>query len=84
MPFPSPGDLPDLGIEPWSLTLLVDSLPFEPPGKPLAPGSPDLNEDVLFWQTVPTYKISPGNKQEIISLAFGGPVQLVLVISWKY
>ena len=30
LPFPSPGDLPDRGIEPGSPTLLVDSLPFEP------------------------------------------------------
>ena len=32
--FPSPGDLPDPGIEPWSPALQADSLPFEPPGKP--------------------------------------------------
>ena len=31
---PSPGDLPNPGIEPWSLTLQEDSLPAEPPGKP--------------------------------------------------
>ena len=35
LPFPSPGDLPDPGIEPWSPTLQADSLPSEPPGKPL-------------------------------------------------
>ena len=34
LPFPSPGDLPNLGIEPGSPTLQVDSLPSEPPGKP--------------------------------------------------
>ena len=33
-PFPSPGDLPNPGIEPRSPTLQVDSLPCEPPGKP--------------------------------------------------
>ena len=33
LPFPSPGDLPDPGIEPWSPALLADSLPPEPPGK---------------------------------------------------
>ena len=32
--FPSPGDLPDPGIEPGSPELLVDSLLVEPPGKP--------------------------------------------------
>ena len=34
LPFPSPGDLPHLGIEPGSCTLQADSLPSEPPGKP--------------------------------------------------
>ena len=33
-PFPSPGDLPNPGIEPRSPMLQVDSLPAEPPGKP--------------------------------------------------
>ena len=32
LPFPSPGDLPDPGIEPWSLALQADALPSEPPG----------------------------------------------------
>ena len=35
VPFPSPGDLPDPGIEPRSPILQADSLPSEPPGKPL-------------------------------------------------
>ena len=30
---PSPGDLPDPGIEPWSPALQADSLPSELPGK---------------------------------------------------
>ena len=34
LPFSSPGDLPDPGIEPSSPTLQVDSLPSEPPRKP--------------------------------------------------
>ena len=32
--FPSPGDLPNPGIEPLSPTLQADSLPSKPPGKP--------------------------------------------------
>ena len=32
--FPSPGDLPDPGIEPGSPALQADTLPSEPPGKP--------------------------------------------------
>ena len=34
LPFPSPGDLPDPGIEPGSPTLQADALPSEPPGNP--------------------------------------------------
>ena len=33
--FPSPGDLPNPGIEPGSLALQADSLPSEPPGHPM-------------------------------------------------
>ena len=32
LPFPSPGDLPDPGIEPGSPALQADSLLSEPPG----------------------------------------------------
>ena len=35
LPFPSPGDLPNPGIEPGSPALQTDALPSEPPGKPL-------------------------------------------------
>ena len=35
LPFPSPGDLPNPGIKPRSLALQADSLPSEPPGKPV-------------------------------------------------
>ena len=34
MPLPSPGDLPNPGIEPGSLALQADSLPTELQGKP--------------------------------------------------
>jgi hypothetical protein len=34
LPFPSPGGLPNPGIEPESPTLEADALPSEPPGKP--------------------------------------------------
>ena len=35
LPFPSPGDLPDPGIEPRSPTMQADTLTSEPSGKPL-------------------------------------------------
>ena len=34
LPFPSPGDLPDPGIEPRSPALEADTLTSEPPAKP--------------------------------------------------
>ena len=34
LPFPSPGDLHNPGIEPRSPALQTDALPSEPPGKP--------------------------------------------------
>ena len=34
LPFPSPGDLPNPGIEPGSPALQTDALSSEPPGKP--------------------------------------------------
>ena len=36
LPFPSPGDLPDPGIEPRSPALEADTLTSDPPGKPEA------------------------------------------------
>ena len=48
-PFPSPGDLPNTGIEPKSPTLQVDSLPTEPQGKPknTGVGSPSLLQQIF-------------------------------------
>ena len=36
LPFPSPGDLPDPGIEPGSPALEADALTSEPPGRQVA------------------------------------------------
>ena len=43
LPFPSPGDIADPGIEPRSSALLAVSLLTEPPGKPLLIQSIKLN-----------------------------------------
>ena len=40
LPFPSPGDLPNPGIEPRSPVLWTDALPSEPPGNPFHLESP--------------------------------------------
>ena len=39
LPFPSPGDLPNPGIEPRYPTLEADTLTSEPPGKPFIIGN---------------------------------------------
>ena len=43
MPFPSPGDLPNPGIEPRSSALQADSLPADPQGKPKNTGVGSLS-----------------------------------------
>jgi len=52
LPFSSPGDLLNPGIEPSSLALQADSLPSEPPGKPRLSAYPQsqlvLNEYTLL------------------------------------
>ena len=40
LPFPSPGDLPNLGVEPRSPVLRTDAFPSEPPGNPFHLESP--------------------------------------------
>ena len=37
LPFPSPGDFPNPGIEPGAPALQASSLPYEPLGKPYSP-----------------------------------------------
>ena len=43
LPFPSPGDLPDPGMEPRSPALQADALLPEPPGKPILPQKEDAS-----------------------------------------
>ena len=40
LPFPSPGNLPNPGVEPGSPALKADTLPSEPPGKSLWSAKP--------------------------------------------
>ena len=50
LPLPSPGDLPDSGIEPRPPALQADALPSEPPGEP--------TEDTLNFFSFNEWKIS--------------------------
>ena len=50
LPFPSPWDLPDPGIESGSPVLQVDSLPPESPGKSLIKGTRTCQSSTLAWK----------------------------------
>ena len=50
LPFPSPGDLPDPGIEPGSPALQADSLTSEPPGKPQETSLIQLKQYILVFK----------------------------------
>ena len=57
MPFPSPGDLPNPGIEPRSSALQADSLPADPQGKPKNTGVGSIS---LLQGIFPTQGSNPG------------------------
>ena len=53
LPFPSPGDLPDPGIEPRFPALQADTLPSEPPGN-ITPGN--QGSEALFKSLPPSWE----------------------------
>ena len=55
--FPSPGHLPNPGIEPRSPALQVDSLLSEPPGKPK---NTEVGSLALFQGIFPTQELNQG------------------------
>ena len=64
LPFPSPGDLPNSGIKPRSPTLQVDSLPSEPPGKPIQyrityNGKESEKEYIFVWVITKSFCCTP-------------------------
>ena len=62
LPCPPPGDLPDPGIKPRSPALQVDSLPSEPPGKPMC-----MHISPLFWIPFP-YRSSQRTEKSSLCL----------------
>ena len=74
--FPSPGDLPNPGVEPRSPTLLAGSLPVEPLGKPKNTGVGFLS---LLQQIFPTQESNQGLlhcRQILQQLSYqGSPVE---------
>ena len=71
LPFPSPGDLPDLGIKPRSPTLQADALLSEPPGKCGSIQLSSLSLVRLFatpWTAVLQASLSITNSQSSLRL----------------
>ena len=48
LPVPSPGDLPDPGIEPRSPALQADALISEPPGKQVKMITPQTSDPIIL------------------------------------
>ena len=59
VPFPSPGDLPDPGIEPRSPALQADALLSEPPGKYFFKSSNNFKRKQQRWtyNSLPKYSL---------------------------
>ena len=53
LPFPSPGDRPNPGIEPKSPALQADSLPSELPGKPQEGAEEVVTSDLVIHTVLP-------------------------------
>ena len=78
-PFPSPGDLPNPGIEPRSPALQADSLPAEPQGKPKNAGVDSLS---LLRRIFPTQELNRGllhYRHILYQLSYEGSPNLLLV-----
>ena len=78
LPFPSPGNLPDLGIKSRSSTLQEDSLPAEPQGKPKNTGVGSLS---LLQRIFPTQELNWGLlhcRQTLYQLNYQGSPQVLI------
>ena len=84
-PFPSPGDLPNPGIEPRSPALWVDSLPAEPRGKPKNTGVGSLS---LFQGIFPAQESNRGLlhcRWILYQLSYqGNPIINTNYLAWNF
>ena len=79
-PFPSPGDLPNPGIEPRSPSLQADSLPAEPQGKPKNTGVGSLS---LLQQIFPMQESNWGLlhcRRILYQLSYQGSMCLAWIV----
>ena len=81
LPFPSPGDLPNPGIEPRSPALQADSLPSEPPGKSLPFFWMPLRGVTGLFQQSSSLLCSESSRSD---WARGGRTLGILIIIWTW
>ena len=82
-PFPSPGHLPNPGIEPMFPTLRVDSLPAEPQGMPKSTGVSGL---CLLQQIFPTQELNRDHlycRQSLYQLSYQGSLWNLSVLCFE-
>ena len=77
LPFPSPEDLPNPGIEPRSLVLRTDSLPAQPPGKPKNPGVGSLSILQQIFPTQESNRCLLHIRQILYQLSYQGALPIV-------
>ena len=84
LPCPPPEDLPNLGIEPRSLTLQADSLPSEPSGKPMNTGVGSLS---LLRGIFPTQESNQGLlhcRQILYQLSHKGSPRILQWVAYPF
>ena len=84
LPCPPPGDLPNPGIEPTSLTLQMDSWPSEPRRKPKNTGMSSLS---FLQGNFPTQELNWGLlhcRQILYQLSYQGSPVLIYVNAYFY
>ena len=84
LPFPSPRDLPDLGIKPMSPALQADALPSEPPGKPPLRAYFCLNKSPLYFFDHPVWFLNSFWDETRSFLSQGSKASLVCVYACTY
>ena len=82
LPFPSPGDLPDSGIEPGLLALQVDYLLSQPPGKPVVREKKQCNENNRNCDRYFGRKVKPDKWSLCPHGASWGRIETRAKVSW--
>ena len=95
LPSPSPGNLPDPGIETWSPVLQTDALLSEPPGKPTGEahrGSPSGNQLCMYIYPlpveppscclIPSLQVIPEHRSLLCHTAVSHQLSVIHTVVW--